>query len=303
MLVTVLTPTYNRNHTINKLYESLTRQTNRNFEWLIIDDGSIDNTQKTVECFIKEKKISIRYIKRENGGKHRALNTGIKTIDSPLTFIVDSDDYLKDDAIETIITYFDKYKNDDKICGFSFLRCFPDGSINGPIFKKDEYKTDYITCRINEKNWGDKAEVYYTKILKNYPFLEIENEKFLSECYVWGQIAESYDMIHINKAIYVGEYLADGLTNNMNIRKYNCPIGYSSTFNIMCNKKTNLRNKIKFIIIYIAYSKISKISLKDQYKKCRNKLLFVVLYPLGIIYRYYLKKRIKGGDISGHRKK
>lgn len=301
MLITILTPSYNRAHTLNRLYKSLLRQTNKNFEWLIVDDGSTDNTKKVVDSFINDNKISINYIFQLNGGKHRALNTGIKNIDSELTFIVDSDDFLKNDAVENIEFFYNKYKDDKTICGFSFLRCFLNGNINGPLFKENEYKSDYITCRINEKNWGDKAEVYYTYILKKYPFLEVEGEKFLSECYVWGQIAEKYDMIHINKAIYVGEYLDDGLTSNMNIRKYNSPIGYSSTFNMMCNNKTNLINKIKFTLIYAAYSYIAKISILNQFKKSRSKILYILLFPFGLLYMFYIKNRLKKGHISGKR--
>lgn len=203
MKITILTPTYNRAYVIDKLYKSLLKQTAKNFEWLIVDDGSTDNTKELIKKYIDEKKISIRYIFQENGGKHRALNKGISMIDNEVTFIVDSDDYLLNNAIENITKYYEKYKENPKICGFSFLRCFPNMKINGMKFRQDEYVSDYISCRLNEQIIGDKAEAYITKYLKETPFLEIENEKFLFEDYVWMKLAMKYDTVHINIPIHI----------------------------------------------------------------------------------------------------
>ena len=133
-------------------------QTYQNFEWLIIDDGSTDNTKELINKFIVENTISIKYIFQDNGGKHRALNKGISMIDNEITFIVDTDDYLLNNAIEEITKLYEKYKYDKNICGFSFLRCFPDMSINGMKFKENEYISDYITCRLNEKNREDNIK-------------------------------------------------------------------------------------------------------------------------------------------------
>lgn len=302
MRITILTPIYNRKYIIEKLYKSLLKQTNNNFDWLIVDDGSNDGLKEWVNEKKRENRINIEYIYQENGGKHRALNTGIETIENELTFIVDSDDYLKENAIERINFYYYKYKNDKKICGFSFLRCNSNNKINGPVFKINEYKENYIQCRLNENNWGDKAEVYYTECLKKYPFLEVANERFLSECYVWAQLALKYDMIHINEAIYVCEYLKDGLTINMNKRKYESPIGYAETFRILCNNKANLKVKCKSMIIYIAYSRIANIKFTEQIKKTNYKQIFICMYPMGILYRKYVEYRIKKGILDGKRK-
>ena len=284
MKVTVLTPAYNRAYIINRLYESLTTQTYKNFEWLIVDDGSTDNTREIINKFIEDNVISIRYVFQNNGGKHRALNKGISMIDNEVTFIVDTDDYLLDNAIEEITKIYEKYKNDKSICGFSFLRCFPDMSMK---FKKDEYISDYITCRINEKIRGDKAEAYYTKCLKEIPFLEIDNEKFLFEDYVWIKMAEKYKTVHVNVPIYVGEYLEDGLTKNISKTKYNSPIGMMERALVMCTKKCSFENRVKAMIMYIGYGKVAKKKNKDLYKKCKYKFLFGISFLLGIVY--YIK--------------
>ena len=180
MKVTILTPTYNRGYTLKKLYNSLINQTNKNFIWLVIDDGSTDDTRNLINLFMKEEKIKIEYHYQKNGGKHRALNYGISLIKSEITFIVDSDDWITDDAIETILKYFRKYKDDENIGVISFLKAYPDFKINGPQYSKDEYRGNYIEDRLNKNNWGDKAEVCYTNVLKKYPLPEIEKEKFSS---------------------------------------------------------------------------------------------------------------------------
>ena len=143
MTVTVLTPTYNRADKLGILYNSLMSQTDKNFKWLIVDDGSEDNTSEIVSEFIKNADFEIEYIKKENGGKHTALNVGIGKITTDLTFIVDSDDYLTDDAIQSICTEHERFKDNDRICGYSFLRQSPDGKINGSFDEKNDcYYTD-----------------------------------------------------------------------------------------------------------------------------------------------------------------
>lgn len=294
MKVTVLTPVYNRAYIIKRLYDSLIKQTADNFEWLIIDDGSKDNIKELVDDFIKENRIKITYCYQENGGKHRALNKGISMIKTEMTFIVDSDDYLTDNAIEVITKYYNKYKNNNSICGFSFLRCFPDMIINGPKFKKDEYISDYIECRLNEKVTGDKAEVYYTKCLQEFPFLEIKNERFLFEDYVWIQMAEKYKTVHINIPIYIGDYLEDGLTKNISKVKYNSPIGMMERAAVMCSKKCHKIIRIKAMMMYIGYGLIAKFSVKQLYEKCKYKVLFIISFLPGLMFKKYLNFKNKG---------
>lgn len=302
MTITILTPTYNRAYVLEKLYNSLTKQNKKNFEWFIVDDGSKDNTKEIVQNFISENKIKIRYLYQKNGGKHRALNNGIKNIESELTFIVDSDDFLSKDAIEKINFYYEKYKMNKKICSYSFLRGFPDGKINGPEYRQHEFIGDYIKDRLNNHNNGDKAEVYITKYLKEIPFLEIKDEKFFNEGYVWTKLALKYDTVYINEVIYYGEYLKDGLTKNMlKIRAQN-PIGMIETCKVVLNnnEKANLKLKIKVIIKYIAYNKIAKKSIIEQYKNVECKGIFILNYILGCLYYFYIK--IKIGESSNGKK-
>lgn len=270
MSITILTPTYNRGRGLNELFKSLQKQTIKNFEWLLIDDGSIDDTKNIVEKMKKEAEFPIIYIYKENGGKHTALNVGLKHIDSELTFIVDSDDTIEPDAIETILYYHNKYGKRRDLCGYSFLRKFPDGKINGKLFEPDEKIGTYIECRINANDTqADKAEVFYTKCLKEFSFPEYRNEKFLGEDLVWIRMALKYKMVHINRVIYKGNYLEDGLTKNRRKNNISSPYGCMKRAEEFMNPKLKLKYRFKGAIQYLVYGTFAgekKLITKTPYK-------------------------------------
>ena len=291
--LTILTPIYNRKKEIEKLYDSLKKQTNKNFIWLIIDDGSKDNLIETIKQYQNENIIDIRFYRKENGGKHTALNFGINKITTRMTFIVDSDDWLINNAVEIIYETDKKYYNhtNEKLCGYTFLRQYPNGVINGKKFKRNAIIGNYIDIRINKNIDGDKAEVFYTKCLKEYPFPEFEKEKFLGEDVVWIQMANKYKMIYFNKAIYVGDYLKEGLT--LNRRKYNIKSLNGSSFRglIFMNKRCKIKYRIKGALSYIIYGKFANKNLKELFKENQYKLLCAWLYiPANIIFLVWKDK-------------
>ena len=205
--ITILTPTYDRKENLKQLYASLCEQTEKGFCWLVVDDGSTDGTEEQVGKWKEEADFSIQYLFKENGGKHTALNAGIDRIETELTFIVDSDDWLPDDAVSTILRYHQLHSRDDTLCGYSFLRFYPDGRVNNAFFPEEEMRGTYVQIRINGGIGGDKAEVFFTDILRRYPFPVFEGEKFLPEDLVWVQMSGPYEMIHINLCIYISDYL------------------------------------------------------------------------------------------------
>ena len=292
MILTILTPTYNREYTLERLYNSLVKQEDKDFLWYIIDDGSSDNTKIKVEEFIKDNKIKIKYDYKPNGGKHRALNYAIKKINTELTFIVDSDDWLENNAVSIIKQYHKKYKNNEKICGYSFLRKYPNGEINDKKFPRNELIGNYIDVRINGKIGGDKAEVFLTKCLLEFLFPEFENEKFLGEDVVWFDMALKYDMVHINSSIYISDYLQDGLTKNRRKNNINSPIGCMERAKRLMNNKCNILTRIKGILSYIVYGKFANKKYKELYDDFeQTKIFFIMLFPIGKII--YLKWRNK----------
>ncbi len=213
--MTVLTPTYNRAYILNSAFESLCRQTISDFEWIIVDDGSTDNTEDLVKNWLDiELPFQLRYYKQENGGKHRALNKGIKEAKYDYILILDSDDYLTDDAVEKVHAWVKTIEGLDGFAGVAGLR----GYINkteciGGAGDGREYIDAKNTERRKYNLLGDKAEVYKTEVLREYPFPEFEGEKFLSEHVVWDAIArDGYKIRWFNEIIYKCEYLEDGLT-------------------------------------------------------------------------------------------
>ena len=212
--LSIITATYNRKETLKRLYKSLCNQTNKDFKWIIVDDGSQDNTKELLEIWKKEKKINMEYILQENNGKPKSINEAVKIAQSDLCIIVDSDDILVKNAVEEIINDWTKYADYEKICGLSYLKGDLTGKNIGKDFKKESFISNHIQYRINKNDKADKAEVFRTKILKEYTFPIIEGEKFISECIVWNRIALKYDTVYINKIIYLCEYQKDGISNN-----------------------------------------------------------------------------------------
>ena len=284
MMITVLTPTFNRGGgRLQSLWNSLQKQTVKDFEWLVVDDGSTDGTKDLITQLQEKSDFPIRYIYKSNGGKHTALNVGIQTICSELIFIVDSDDCVTDDAVESILKIHKKYRSQNNICGYAFLRAFPDGKVNGKKFDVDEKIGSYIDVRVNGDDTGaDKAEVFKTHCLKEFPFPEYPNEKFLGEDLVWVRMARKYEMVHINKAIYVGNYLEDGLTNNRRKHNIASPVGCMHRAEEFMESDLKTRYRIKGGLQYIVYGRFAGVKICDLIRKSRHKVLATVCTPGGL---------------------
>ena len=288
-MITILTPTYNRESQLINLYDSLINQSNNDFEWLVVDDGSTDDTECEINKWINEHKINIRYIRKENGGKHTALNLGIKSINSKWTFIVDSDDYLTEDAIE-IIKKNDELYDTSELCGMAFLRKSKNkGYLTNKLVPKDGLIESFCDCRYGRGIVGDMAEVWKTKCLKENPFPEFKNEKFISEDVVWIAMSQKYKMIFFNKAIYISDYLDDGLT--INRRKHNIlsPKGCMYRGEIQLDANLPIKYKCRAMLYYTIYGFFAGYTIKELFYRSKHKCLYTLLLP--ICKRIYRKWR------------
>lgn len=226
---TVFTPTYNRAYILGELYKSLQQQTTYQFEWLIVDDGSTDDTNEVVSKWIEEEtRFPIRYFKKENGGKHRAINFALQYAQGEYFFIVDSDDRLVPEAIETVCAQMKSLPTNGckKYAGICNCRGYSTTEIIGTSFEGD-----FIDCTSLERErfgiTGDKAEVFFTEIIRQYPFPEFEGEKFVTECVVWDKMAvDGYTLRYYNKITYLCQYREDGLTYQGLDLYYRNPQGY-----------------------------------------------------------------------------
>lgn len=225
---TVFTPTYNRGMYLKELYNSLLQQSFEDFEWVIVDDGSKDNTKAIVEQFISEGKLDISYYKKENGGKHRAINYALEYSQGKVFAIVDSDDVLTENALEIIYCHFKEIeKSSLKFAGIAVNKGYHDNSMVGTSFEGK-----FIDAKSNEriKNniTGDKFEIFYTSVLRQYKFPSFANENFMPEIVVWTRIAnDGYFLRFYNDILYLCEYLDDGLTKNQFKILKNNPKGYA----------------------------------------------------------------------------
>lgn len=210
--VTVFTPTYNRAYILGNLYHSLQRQTCMDFEWLIVDDGSADDTKALVASWQgEENPFPIRYVYQENGGKCRAINRGLKEADGRLFFTVDSDDHLTDDAIEKVIQWDGELPADGHFCGYAGNMGTAPGVTTNRLFPGD-YLDGTALDRYDRVD-GERAFVFYTEIHRKYLYPEFPGEKFLTEAVTWDSMAhDGYKMRFYNDIIRIWEYKDDGLT-------------------------------------------------------------------------------------------
>ena len=263
MRFTIFTPTYNRRYIIEKLYKSLKEQIFKDFEWIVIDDGSTDNTEELFSSFLVEDNFfKITYKKVENGGKHRAINKGVQMAQGELFYIVDSDDYLPEDAL-SIIDEVEKtipLEQKNEFAGVCGVKAFSKDKIIGTTFEGDFLDITQLE-RSKYKIEGDKAEVFYTHILKKYPFPEFIGENFITECVVWDKIAfDGYKLRFFNKSVYYADYLPDGLTHNSSKIFINNPKGWG-LYIYQCVKHKKIIGMAKWTEIRRYY-----LSLKNKLK-------------------------------------
>lgn len=294
-LVTVLTPTYNRAARLGDLFRSLQCQTLKDFEWLIVDDGSTDETEAVVQGFLKAADFPVRYLHRENGGKHRALNTGIAQISTLLTFIVDSDDTLLPEGIETISRFHEKYGDTPGIGVYSFLRTSPQKGILLQM-PQEELIGSYVEERIRKSRPGDMAEVFFTEALREFPFPAFPGERFLSEDVVWIPLGLKYRTVFINQAIYVCEYLEDGLTRNDKKHKFASPLGSMLRGKRLMQRACGWKANIRGAIIYSCYKREVRGPLPETVKPetAGSRLLVALMFPMGLVFN---KKWRKQGNV------
>lgn len=279
--ITIFTPTYNRAYILRQLYESLKSQTNHSFLWIIVDDGSTDNTEELISTWLVENIIDIRYYKQENGGKQRAHNKGVELCDTELFICVDSDDYLTEDAIEVLIATWDSIENKQNLSGIVGLRGKDKSTPLGtemPINIKKSTLSDLY----NKKGfYGDTALLFRTDVLKQFPFYVVEGENFIGEGYVYLQIDQNYSLYLLNRIIYICEYLEDGYTSNVRRLIKSNPKGY-----MVLNKQSALlsktiKSKYKNTIKYIIGCILSR--EKQPIKNAPHKALAVLAYPPAIL--------------------
>lgn len=287
MKLSILTATYNRQEYLSNLYESIKRNQKYklNCEWIIIDDGSTDETKKQIQEFINENKVHIKYCYQKNNGKMSAINEAVKFATGDLIVDCDSDDFFVDDAFEKIQQNANKLLENENFYGLVFLKKENSGQISGKELKNQK-ETTMFDLYFKDDIQGEKIIVFNAKVRKQY-FHKLENqEKFVTEARMYHQMDEKYKILTINDVIEQGSYIEDGYTKNINKTFKQAPYGYYMYFKEILQKdmKDVLWSKrIYTIKHYILFSYLTNNKFDDSFIKDKlNKILYELLYLPGI---------------------
>jgi len=287
----ILTPTYNRAKYLKNVYYSLCQQNNIDIEWIIVDDGSTDNTKEIINSFNENDKLKIKYIYKDNSGKPSAMNEGFKQLNSYITLItMDSEDSLCSGSLEAAWSYFDIHKKrfeNDCVC-LSGLCQYENKKIIGMKFPNDYYVSDYIKYIKNTNTIGDKCEFYITDILRCYPFPIFKDEKNIAPSIIPIRIALSYKTLFVNKIFQEKQFLQDGLSTQNYWLKY--PLSSEYYYNEASTAPFILKLQIKHSAKYIFFAKINK--KKHIFKEAKNKSIFILglMAFYFIALKYFLKR-------------
>ena len=282
--LTVFTPTFNRRKTLERLYQSLLRQTVQSFVWIIVDDGSTDDTKFYVDCWVEECKLKIVYCFQENAGKMAAHNKGVSLCKTDLFVCIDSDDYLVDDAVELILENWQRIVNVASLCGIVAYR--------SNSLKEFPIEVDYSTLSgLYRRGFrGETTLVFKTDVLKKYLFPVIEGEKFITESYVYNQIDDEYRYFVLRKILTISEYQDDGYSKNLVKIQINNPRGYALFYKDSYGRSFSLKEKCRNAVWYIAFSILGKYKLSQIFYDSPNKFFCLFAFPLGIYKSLSLKR-------------
>lgn len=288
--LTVFTPAYNRAYTLPRTYESMKQQRNTDFIWLIVDDGSSDNTAELVKAWqAEENDFEIQYIYKENGGMHTAHNTAYAMIDTELNTCVDSDDALAPDAVQTIYDAWQKVK-DKGYAGLLALDSEFGGKLIGKGFPEGLTETT-LGAYYRNGGSGDKKLILRTEIVRQYPpYPTFEGERFVPLGSLYTMIDRDYKLSVLDAVVCLVEYMPDSSTNNMIRQYYRNPNGFRYGRLVTLTEQLTAKRKLK---VYIHYAAESILAGKPILKDAPSKLLALTSIPFGAALSLYIKFRCR----------
>ena len=291
--LTVFTTTYNRAYLLPQLYNSLCGQSNPNFIWLVVDDGSTDNTRELVASWIRDAVLEIRYIYQDNQGMHGGHNTAYANIETTWNTCIDSDDYMPPNAVEIILEHIDGVG--EGYAGFAGLDIDKNGNIIGSEFPEGLHESNLLDIYNKHHIKGDKKLVYKTAIVRKYPpYPLFKNENFVPLSYLYYLIDQDYKLKLINKPLVVVEYQTDGSTKNM-LRQYRRnPRGFAfarkSALTIGISLKDDFKNLVHIVSSFLFTKDLTML------RSLRKPLLLIIAIPFGVMLNIHV--RMKTGNFS-----
>lgn len=287
-MITIFTPTYNRAVTICRTYNSLVNQTCKDFEWLIVDDGSTDGTENLVQRWIAEADFPIRYIVQPNGGKYRAYNNGLKHAEGEFFICVDSDDWLPTNAVELIHSYSDKLRADKSLAGIIALKMFQDGKVLGNPYKNPGSSRSLYDLELSGEG-GERSLIFKTSVAQMFPFPEDTTEKFVTESVIYDRFHGKYQFIVSNNVLTVSEYQVDGLSSNPRALMLRNPAGYKLYYAQRIDMSPSFLGRIAYILRYHAFRLLYGGAAYDY--QGQHRLLVTILSPLGYFVKLFYNSK------------
>lgn len=293
--LTIFTPAYNRADLLPRCYESMKRQTNKNFIWMIIDDGSTDNTKDLVSEWVRdEQDFVIEYYFKQNGGLHTAYNEAIAHITTELSMCIDSDDFVPDDAVEKVLTFWEA-NGSSEVAGIVGLDYDLNGNVIGDPLPKQRTVNliDLLVGKYNIVN-GDRTNVVRTELYKKFaPMKVFEGEKNFNPHYMHLQISKEYDFLVMNENLRFVEYQADGMSNNMFRQYRNSPNSFIETRKLYLSfENTSLKFKFKHCIHYVSSCILAR--RKDIISGSPAKALTFFALPFGLLMYCLVLMKTRG---------
>lgn len=290
-ILTVFTPAYNRGYCIHKCYESLCRQTCKDFVWLVVDDGSSDNTAELIKAWqTKDNGFEIRYVYKENGGMHTAHNTAYENIDTLLNTCIDSDDYMTDDAVEKIINCWSEYGSDE-YAGIFALDMFDNGKIIGKELETDRFATTF-SGYYQRGGRGDKKIIYRTDIVKRTPpYPVFEGEKYVCISSLYTLIDQDYLLAVLPEVICNVDYQPDGHSTGMFREYMRSPRGFAYLRKMCMPLRSSRKEMFRDCIHYVS----SSIFAKDRHflRNSPKKFATFLAIPFGIAENVYIRWKVR----------
>lgn len=299
MFLTICTPTYNRAYTLERVYKSLLNQSYRDFEWIIVDDGSIDNTKELVKTFIDQNMFEIHYFFQPNQGKHIALNKGMDQAKGELFTCLDSDDWFYPHSIELIKDTWDKISERKNLIGIMSLDTFENGNIVGTRFPNHLEQVNWIELNYTYKISGDKDYYFRTDVVKKVKFPLYKNNKHMPPSYQYFLLSKKYDFYLLNIPTKYVEYLNDGISRNKFNKYVVAPDNYAKYRYEIMDLIPSFKRKIINAIHFNSSLYLGSIKLKP--KRFNNKILVFLTKPLGHILSVYIKRNVNKDNNISHR--
>ncbi|MBR5079024.1 MAG: glycosyltransferase family 2 protein [Victivallales bacterium] len=283
--LTVITTTYNRAYCLHQVYESLLRQDTNDFIWLVVDDGSTDDTKEKIEVWKAEGKVDIQYAYKPNGGMHTARNFGYELVKTELNVIIDSDDWMPDNVISKVIQFWIENKRDN-IAGIIALDAAPDGKVIGSSMPKNIRECHYREFFGKYKGYGDKKLIYRSELTRLYPYPEYPGEKFYPASYKFMMLDQKYTMLLMDEVVCIADYNPDSMTYAKYAQYKKCAKGFAHFRNETMRISKDWKYIMHQIIHYLVESRFA--GERHYIQKCSRPIWAILFWLPGYVYYLFL---------------